>query len=159
MWLWWFASHSPACSSDAMYFVILTASVRKWQMKTFDFTSAFLQGGILESEVFLWPPPDVCPQWLIWKLKRCIYGLNDAPHSWYKRDNHELTNLKRIVRHIRIHCFFDMMQLVIYRYSGNTCRWFHNLWNWYISDECDLRIKKNIQSWNAWKWNLQIFGD
>ena len=30
-------------------------------------------------------------------MKRHIYGLNDAPHSWYKRVNCELTNLKEIV--------------------------------------------------------------
>ena len=30
-------------------------------------------------------------------MKRYIYGLNDAWHSWYKRINHELTNLKGIV--------------------------------------------------------------
>ena len=30
-------------------------------------------------------------------MKRCIYGLNDAPHSWYKRVNQEFTNLKGVV--------------------------------------------------------------
>ena len=49
-----------------------------------------------EREIFLRPPLDVHPQSQVWKLKRCIYGLNDAPHSWYKTVNHELTNLKEI---------------------------------------------------------------
>ena len=34
---------------------------------------------------------------MLWKLKRCIYGLNDSPCSWYKRVNHQLTNLKGIL--------------------------------------------------------------
>ena len=31
-------------------------------------------------------------------LKRYIYGLNDAPHLWNKRVNHEFTHLKGVVR-------------------------------------------------------------
>ena len=52
---------------------------------------------MLEKEVFLRPPSYVCLESQIWKLKRCIYGLNDAPCSWYKRVNHEFTKLKGIV--------------------------------------------------------------
>lgn len=66
-------------------------------METLDFTSAFLQGNMLEREVFLRPPSDVCPESQVWKLKRCIYGLNDAPRSWYKRINHELIRLRGMV--------------------------------------------------------------
>ena len=36
---------------------------------------------------------DVCPENEVWKLKRCIYGLNDAPRAWYSRVNKEM--LKR----------------------------------------------------------------
>ena len=43
--------------------------------------------------MFIRPPSDICLQ----KLKRYIYGLDKAPCSWYKRVNHELTNLKGIV--------------------------------------------------------------
>ena len=66
-------------------------------VESLDFNSVFLQGDKLEGEIFLRPPSDICPESQVWKLKRCIYGFNDVPHSWYKRDNHELTNLKGIV--------------------------------------------------------------
>lgn len=75
---------SPTCSHEAMHLVLLTALVMMWQVETLDFTSAFLQGNMLEREVFLRPPSDVCPESQVWKLKRCICGLNDAPCSWYK---------------------------------------------------------------------------
>ena len=66
----------------------------RWRL---DFILVFLQGGMLEREVFLRPLPDICPELQVWKLKRCIYELNKASHSWYKRVNHELTNPKGIV--------------------------------------------------------------
>ena len=53
---------SPTCICEAMHLVMLTASVMKWQVETLDFTSAFLQSGMLEREVFLRPPPDGCPE-------------------------------------------------------------------------------------------------
>ena len=64
-----------------MKLVMLKACVIKCQLETLDFTSVFLQAGILEREVFLRPSSDVCPELEVWKLKKCIYGLNDAPHS------------------------------------------------------------------------------
>ena len=58
----------------------------RWQIQSFDVTSAFLQGNRIKRDVYVKPPPE----WegeedLIWKLKRCLYGLNDAPRAWYDR--------------------------------------------------------------------------
>ena len=86
-----------ACCREVMHFVMLTSSVKKLLVETLDFTSQFLQFGIQKREVFLRLPPDVCPDSSVWKLTRCIYRLNDALRSWYKRVNFELTNLKGIV--------------------------------------------------------------
>ena len=88
---------SPTYSHEVMYLVMLTASIMKWQVEIHDFTSAFLQGGMLEREVFLRLPPAVCPESEVWRLKICIYWLNEASCSWYMRFNYELTNLKGIV--------------------------------------------------------------
>ena len=88
-------THSSTCSHKAMCLVMLTASVMKFQVVTLDFPSVFLLGSILEREVFLRLSPDG-GQSQVWKLKRCIHGLNDAPCSWFKRLNHKL-NRKGIV--------------------------------------------------------------
>ncbi|GAB1599998.1 hypothetical protein Ahia01_000277300 [Argonauta hians] len=88
---------SPTCSREGMRLVMLTASVKKWRVETLDFTSAFLQGDVLERELFLRPPTEACPESQVWKLKRCIYGLNDAPRSWYKRVTQKLIELKGMV--------------------------------------------------------------
>ena len=88
---------SPTFSYEAMCIVMVTASVMKRWVESLNFTSVFLHGDKLGREIFFWPPSDIWPKSLVWKLKRCIYGLNDAPRSWYKSVNHDLTNLKGIV--------------------------------------------------------------
>ena len=80
-----------------MHLVMLTASVTNWLLETLDFTSAFLLGDKLEREVFLRLLLNVCPELQVWKLKRCIYGLNDAPCWWFWRVNHVCNNLKGIM--------------------------------------------------------------
>ena len=97
---------SPTCSCEAMHIIMLMALVRKWQVESLDSISVFLWGDELERKIFLRPPSEICPESLVWTLKRCIYRLNVAPYSLYKRVNHKLTNLKRIVS------AYGMMQLV-----------------------------------------------
>jgi len=72
---------------------MVIAVSKTWKIKSLDISSGFLQGDILDREVFLKPPADVCEPSHIWKLKRCIYGLNDAPRSWYKKVKNEMVCL------------------------------------------------------------------
>ena len=65
----------------------------EWKVWAIDISAAFLQGNSLERDVFLKMPPDVCEKGKIWKLKRCIYGLNDAPRAWYERVKEEFIKL------------------------------------------------------------------
>ena len=81
---------SPTCSRQSTRLVFLTAASNKWEIKSLDIKAAFLQGDKMERDVFLRPPVDVCPENEVWKLKRCIYGLNDAPKAWYSRVNKEM---------------------------------------------------------------------
>ena len=50
-----------------------------------DITSAFLQGIMIKRDVFLGLPADIREEGFVWKLKRCLYGPNDAPRSWYDK--------------------------------------------------------------------------
>ena len=87
---------SPTCSRESMRLVMLTASLMNWKLQTLDFTSAFLQGDSINREVFLKLPPDVGSENEVWRLKRCIYGLNDAPRSWYEKVYKVLNELKGV---------------------------------------------------------------
>ena len=47
--------------------------------------------------MFLRPPSDVCSADKVWRLRKCIYGLNDAPRYWYKRVKEVLLELGGVV--------------------------------------------------------------
>ena len=54
-----------------------------------DIKAAFLQGVLIDRDVFVQPPREANTS-KIWKLKRTVYGLNDAPRSWYLKAAEEL---------------------------------------------------------------------
>ena len=80
-----FRVDSPTCTRESLRLVISIAAMKSWNLESIDFTAAFLQGGPIQRNVFLRLPSDVCPKSTVWKLKRTIYGLNDAPRSWYEK--------------------------------------------------------------------------
>jgi hypothetical protein len=77
-------SDSPTVGKSSMrVFLALSASL-KWKIKTTDIKSAFLQGKLLDRDVFLIPPEEAnVTDGYVWKLKRCLYGLNDAARQFY----------------------------------------------------------------------------
>ena len=84
---------SPTCSRQSLRMAFVIASTMNWKIQSLDITSAFLQGNGIERNVFLKPPPEANCQGRVWKLKRCIYGLNDAPRAWYERVCTEMIRL------------------------------------------------------------------
>ena len=84
---------SPTCSRQSLRLCFVTASTMGWKLHSLDVTSAFLQGNEIQREVYLKPPTEFFEQGMLWKLKRCIYGLNDAPRAWYERVEQELVQL------------------------------------------------------------------
>ena len=55
-----------------------------------DISSAFLQGNEIQCDLYILPPKDIRIEGVIRKLKRCIYGLNDAPRAWYDKVRAEM---------------------------------------------------------------------
>ena len=93
-----FTKDSRTCGRECLCLLFATAATMSWDITAIDITaiditSAFLQGGPIEHEVYLKPPADVCSNETVWHLKRCIYGLNDAPRSWYERVKEVLLSL------------------------------------------------------------------
>ena len=84
---------SPTCSRQSLNIAFATASAMKWILQSLDISSAFLQGNGITRDVFLKPPAEIYEKGVIWKLKRCIYGLKDAPRAWYERVADELQRL------------------------------------------------------------------
>ena len=61
-------------------------------MKT-DIKAAFLQGRNIEPDVYLKPPIEVRKEGKIWKLKKVVYGLNDAARNWFHSVRRRLLEL------------------------------------------------------------------
>lgn len=76
---------SPTCGSDSLRLVLAVLAQRQWQTHTMDIKTAFLQGAEIEREIFVKPPPEANCKDVVWKLRKCVYGLSDASLSWYNR--------------------------------------------------------------------------
>ena len=75
---------SPTCTKQSFRMTLISAATEKWKVHSINITAAFLQGYEIDRDVYLKPPPDIAEPGFIWKLKRCVYGVNDAPRAWYQ---------------------------------------------------------------------------
>ena len=76
---------SPTCTKESLRLVFAAAATQHWSVQSLDISSAFLQGNPIQRDVYIMPPEEVRTEGVLWKLKRCIYGLNDAPRAWYNK--------------------------------------------------------------------------
>ena len=75
---------SPTCMKESLRIVAAISAAYNWTLRSLDIKSAFLQGKMIERDVFVLPPSEVKSN-KIWKLKKTIYGLSDASRMWYLR--------------------------------------------------------------------------
>ena len=54
-----------------------------WQIKTADIQAAFLQGTLLDREVFVRPPKERRVRGIVWKMRKRAYGFVDASCGFY----------------------------------------------------------------------------
>ena len=73
---------SPTCLKSSLKISFSIAASNNWTVKVLDIKSAFLQGREIERDVYVEPPIEA-GQGIVWKLKKTIYGLNDASRKWY----------------------------------------------------------------------------
>ena len=59
-------------------------------MESVDIKAAFLQGRNISREIYVRPPREFAESGIIWKLKKVVYGLNDAARNWYISVTEEL---------------------------------------------------------------------
>ena len=77
-------SDSPTVQSTSMRFLLMMAALKQWNIQSTDIRSAFLQGRQLDRDVFVKPPKEAqVAKGILWKLNKCLYGLNDASKMWY----------------------------------------------------------------------------
>ena len=103
---------SPACTREGVRIALETIASCKWDLKSLDVSTAFLQGKIMEREVHFQPPKEANTDNL-WLLRKCVYGLMDASRYWYLRVREELTRLNGVVSQLDqgIFLFYHSTQL------------------------------------------------
>ena len=84
---------SPTCNKDSLRTILAIISSFDWTVNSFDVKAAFLQGKELDRELYLRPPKQANAPGKLWRLRRCVYGLNDASRYWYMRIREELLKL------------------------------------------------------------------
>lgn len=75
---------SPTCSRESLSLTLSILSMKGWKCWAIDIKTAFLQGNPLNRDVYLQPPREF-NSGMVWKLKKAVYGLNEASRCWYNR--------------------------------------------------------------------------
>ena len=88
-----FRSDSPTCMKESIRVMLATSASCKWDVNSFDIKAAFLQGKLIQREVYLKPPKEAKSPEKLWKLRKVVYGLSDASRVWYLRVVEELSKL------------------------------------------------------------------
>ena len=107
-------SDSPTCHKDSFKIFLCVAASNQWSLECTDIKSAFLQGKQMSREVFIEPPPEAKVPGHIWRLKKCMYGLQDASRQWYLSVVSALKSLKCIQLKLDPAVF-------VYLVSGRLC--------------------------------------
>ena len=91
-----FRTDSPTCKRESVRLVLSFIAANEWELNSIDIKRAFLQSNDIEREVFIRPPEEACTD-KVWCLKKCVYGLADAPRNWYITFSQSLLELGCIV--------------------------------------------------------------
>ena len=76
---------SPTIMKSSFRTFLTIISSKQWAIKTTDIKSAFLQGAAILRYIFIKLPAESTTLFgMIWKLRRCLYGLNDAARQFYE---------------------------------------------------------------------------
>ena len=84
-----FRKDSPTGSREGLRLTLAILASKGWTLNSLDIKSAFLQGKEIDRMVFIKPPPEAMTDKL-WELKKCVYGLADAPQKWHIKLKEEL---------------------------------------------------------------------
>ena len=86
-------SDSPTAAKSTLRLVIAIAANENWNLETIDIKAAFLQGKLLDRDIFIMPPKEVREEGTLWKLNKVAYGLGDASRNWFFSVKEELIKL------------------------------------------------------------------
>ena len=83
---------SPTVRKGNIKIFTVIAAMERWDIKTSDVASAFLQGVEIDRDVYVVPPKEKRVPKVLWRLLKPVYGLVDAPRGWYLALDEEFVN-------------------------------------------------------------------
>ena len=107
---------STTCSKSSWRVLLTVASYRGWALIAVEASTAFLQGGALQPEVYVRPPQVLHAPGQLLKLREALYGLVDAPLHLYQALHKSLLSIGAIV------VPFDPA-IYLFRDHENLCGW------------------------------------
>ena len=78
-------SDSPTVLRESNKLFTAVAANEGFVIVSVDIRAAFLQSKELNRDVFVVPPKDIAEEGVLWKLKKSLYGLNDASRRFWLR--------------------------------------------------------------------------
>ena len=79
-------SDSPTAQKDSLrLFLVMSALINIEVLKSIDISAAFLQAEDLKRNLYIEPPKDLKEDGVVWRLKKPLYGLNDAGRRFWLR--------------------------------------------------------------------------
>ena len=116
---------SPTCSKQSFRLMLTVIASKGWQCNSIDVKTAFLQGKPINRNVYLTPPRECSKKDVVWLLKKCVYGLNDASRTWYMRLLEELLKLNVKVSRFDAGLFFwhrnEQLEGVLITHVDDIC--------------------------------------
>ena len=88
---------SPTCSKASWCVLLTVASYRGLAPIAVDISTAFLQGGALQREVYVRPPQELHAPGQLLKLLQAVYGLVDAALHWCQALHKSMLSIGAIV--------------------------------------------------------------
>lgn len=67
---------------ESIKIFLAVAANEKFDLQSIDIRAAFLQSRALDRDVFIEPPKDLKKEGVLWKLKKPLYGLDDASRKF-----------------------------------------------------------------------------
>ena len=84
---------SPTVRKQNINILLMVAARNRWDIKSDDVSSAFLQSVPIDREIFVIPPRERKIPGVIWRLKKSVYGLVDASRGFYQNFSQHLIDL------------------------------------------------------------------
>ena len=78
-------SDAPTMLRESMKLFFAVAANQDFNLRSIDIRAEFLQARELDRDVFLMSPKDIRKEGYVWKLKKPLYGLNDASRKFWLR--------------------------------------------------------------------------